>query len=488
MGSVVTDLQTFCRDPIVRRRIREFLGGSLHQPPTALYFVAGTADSANGQEFLPLEEMPSWAEHGAELNRSHWDRESLLCHLDIEYVNFDAPGLVYTDPQRAFELQEPVVTTAERYLRSLGIHPLKLMTGRGYHLVWRVSQSSDTFEEIAALGHVGSSLQHLYATSYAPGGELVSLKLGRAYAGLGLVMEFLAHQIKFLSAPHCGVPVELGAIEVGPGGRGRELISVDITEYADPISARTLRVPFTCYLKAAQHRAALGAGVVDQASPILVLPMDHQSLQDALQCRHDYAAAIAWAGKISAVIPDAAAGTDALVAKYRSSSLAHFHAEFYSQEHDAHGLWPQTYDRLPLEVLPACGRWMLEHPNDLLLRPSCVQRLVRLMLSLGWHPRHIAGLIRSKYERDFQWGAQWRRCDPATRADFYARVFTGLFVCGVDDLIDFNCQSAREEGLCFVPHCQENLVPYQQSLLDRRTHERLARRPFNRLFLPNEHF
>jgi hypothetical protein len=37
--------------------------------------------------------------------------------------------------------------------------------------------------------------------------------------------------------------------------------------------------------------------------------------------------------------------------------------------------------------------------------------------------------------------------------DFFARVFAGLLVAGVDDLVDFNCQSGREEGICFVPDC-----------------------------------
>jgi hypothetical protein len=186
-------------------------------------------------------------------------------------------------------------------------------------------------------------------------------------------------------------------------------------------------------------------------------------------------------------IPDASLGMERLIAAYQASSLAAFHADFLSQEHDAPGLWPETYDSTPLEMLPPCTRFILEHPNDLLLRPGCVQRVVRVLLSLGWHPRHIAGLVRSKYERDHGWGDQWNGYDPATRADFYARVFAGLFATGVDDLVDFNCQSAREEGICFIEHCSENLLRFRSSLLDRRKYERMARRPLNRLFLPEEH-
>ncbi len=62
--------------------------------------------------------------------------------------------------------------------------------------------------------------------------------------------------------------------------------------------------------------------------------------------------------------------------------------------------WPQTYDRTPLDPLPPCARRILTQPNDALLKPAGIRHVVRSLLALGWHPRHIAGLIRSKYERD----------------------------------------------------------------------------------------
>ena len=142
---------------------------------------------------------------------------------------------------------------------------------------------------------------------------------------------------------------------------------------------------------------------------------------------------------------------------------------------------------MPLEFLPFCVRHILEHPNDLLLRPASVERIVRVLLSLGWHPRHVAGLIRSRFERDYQWGDRWKDYDAANRADFYTRLFAGLFVTGCEDLVDFNCQSAREEKLCFATDCPFNLEQYKTSLLNRRTYERLACRPFNGLLLPEEH-
>jgi hypothetical protein len=130
---------------------------------------------------------------------------------------------------------------------------------------------------------------------------------------------------------------------------------------------------------------------------------------------------------------------------------------------------------------------MLENPNDLLLHPASMRLVTRVLLALGWHPRHIAGLICSKFARDHGWGNQWAECDPATRADFYTRIFAGLFVVGHDDLVDFNCQSSKEEKICPLADCSNNLALFQQSALARRHYEQLAHRPFNRLFLPTKH-
>lgn len=140
-----------------------------------------------------------------------------------------------------------------------------------------------------------------------------------------------------------------------------------------------------------------------------------------------------------------------------------------------------------MDMLPPSVRHILEQPNPLLLRPSCVRLVVRTLLSLGWHPRHIAGLVRSKYERDYGWDDQWSGYDPATRADFYARVFAGEFVTGLDELIDFNGKSIQEEGLNYEDDTGKDFEQLRKSLLDRKKYERLASWPINGLFLPEKH-
>jgi hypothetical protein len=157
------------------------------------------------------------------------------------------------------------------------------------------------------------------------------------------------------------------------------------------------------------------------------------------------------AERVPCFIRDCSAGTEQLISSYCASSLAKFHHDFYSAEPDRPDDWPRTYDRTDLRQLPPCARFILEHPNDLLLRPSGVRRIVLVFLALGWHPRHIAGLIQSKFERDYSWGRMWEGYDPATRAELYTRVFAGLVAARYDDLVDFNCHQRVNRGLVTSP-------------------------------------
>jgi hypothetical protein len=429
-------------------------------------------------------ELPSWFEPDSEISRSLWDSASLLIDLDIEYVNFDFPVEPYIHPDRAFALQEAVIATAENQLRSFGIAPLHLLSGRGHHLIWRVHRDSPSFDLLIALGHPTSTVLSHYERMQPIDGVKVDSAMGTAYHGLGLVIEYLAAEIKRISAASSRVPVELTAVEVGPGEKGREMISLDVSQFGDPLDMRSTRVPYSRYLKMEQQKGVLGDEIIASLPPIFEIPLGEMNVADALKVMRDPEAVAELAERVPSFVPDCSAGMEQLISSYSASSLAKFHHDFYSANPDPPDTWSQTYDRTDFRQLPLCARFILEHPNDLLLRPSGMRRVVVVLLALGWHPRHVAGLIQSKFEGDYSWGQGWEGYDPATRAELYTRVFAGLVVARYDDLIDFNCQSAREQGTCHVADCHNNLLPFRQSLLDRRAYERLACRPIHRLFFP----
>src|SRR5271165_54401 len=469
----------------VRARMAEFLGTEPKEPDSiSAVVMIGDACQTGYRNVRRFKELPLCLERDFEISRSLWDSASILVDLDIEYVNFDFPAEPYIHPDRAFALQEAVIAAAENQLRSFDIASLHLLSGRGHHFIWRVRRNSPSFDLLLALGHPTSTVLSHYERMAPIDAGKVDSAMGTAYHGLGRVIEYLAAEIKRISAPSSRVPVELTAVEVGPGEKGREMISIDISQFGDPLDVRFTRAPYSRYLKMEQQRRVLGGEIVDSLPPIFEIPLNQMNVAEALKIMRDPEAVAELAERVPSLIPDCSTGTEQLISSYTASSLAKFHHDFYSAEPDPPNTWPQTYDRTELRLLPACVRFILEHPNDLLLRPAGMRRIVMVFLALGWHSRHIAGLIQSKFEGNFRWGQAWEGYDPATRADLYVRLFAGLVTARYDDLVDFNCQSAREQGTCHVADCHGNLLPFKQSVLDRRSHERLACRPIDRLFLP----
>jgi hypothetical protein len=485
-AAISRETSNYYENPAVLARMTEFLGGTTLDQATCVYL----SRCVNGGLDIPINppsDLYSFLNAGWDVHRSLWDHASVIAHLDIEYVNFDFPAEPYLDQERAFEIQQPVERSALRILLHYGVVPLHLLTGRGHHFVWRIRRDSSCFETLVQIGCVPQSLQERYARPLASIGLCVEPDLAAAFSGLGMVMEYLGHCIREEAAPRCRVPVQVAEVLAGPVERGREIVSVDLSEYGDPLDVRIIRLPYTRYLKPWEQKELMGSAALAKIPPTFVIPLHAMDVRQGLSVMHNDAKTAELASRTSVRIPDRSEPTERLVAAYLKSPLSKFHDWFYSQEHDPPETWPQTYDLTPVRGLPPCVRYILEHPNDLLLKPSGIEQVARTMLALGWHPRHIAGLIRSKYERDYGWGLQWQGNDPTSRADFYVRLFSGLFAAGRDELIDFNCESTKQKQLCFDLDCSHNLAEFRESLLARRRYERLAYRPFNRLFLPDEH-
>jgi hypothetical protein len=420
-------------DPSVRLRILEFLGARGDEPPTAVHLTRTDTRNPAQPERFGLDALDGLLEEGAGLARSLYDARSILVHLDIEFVNHDDPAAAFTDPWRAFRAQEPVVARVEELLSGWGIRPLHLITGQGHHFVWNFPRDSELARRIA----------HLVPGADKDGSEQV-------FANLGLVMEFMGHRILEVfreSVP----PVEITAVQVPPGAEGaRELVSVDLSEYGDPLESRCIRIPFTRYLKPWSSGIARRHGIEGQIGPCFCIPLHEMDAMQALKARQDGGDIASLARRCVTAIPDEEEGTSRLFLEYLDSPLRSFHRRFYECDHDPPESWPLTYGRTPMEELPCCVRRILREPNELLLKPSGIRLVTRVLLAKGWHPRHIAGLVRSKFEDPAHgWGGAWRGYSPGFRADFYVRLFSGLIATGLDSLTDFSCAAQASEGFCW---------------------------------------
>ena len=467
-------MNVFYADPFVRKRLTEFMGGASLDQATAVYVTHSDDCQFDSSELRSAADLDWFLDRDLDIDRSLADTASYILHLDVEYVNFDSPAEAYLDPWRCFELQEPVVGVIESLLLDWGIRPLHLFTGQGHHFIWRSDNNSAVARRIQSL-NPAPELIPLCTRRLPPclAGAISSADQG-AFAALALLIEFIAHRIKQEAAPLCRLPVEITAVHVGYSARNqREMISIDISEYGDPLQTRMVRMPFTHYRKPWVTGLARRLGIEDELPAFCAIPLHEMDFRQAIKVRQDEQDVLSLARRACVRIPLQEEGTARLLDDYLASSLRRFHWHFYSTRHDPSESWPQTYACTPLDSLPPCARHLLTQPNDLLLKPAGIQLLTRCLLALGWHPRHIAGLIRSKYEDPrHQWGVKWSDYEPATRADFYTRLFAGLHLTGLDELVDFNCTSNREKGFCFDPgdgSC--SLEPFRAILLTRLAHD-----------------
>ena len=454
-------------NPAVRMRLVEFLGGDTLEHATAAYVTQSDGCQFDRRMLRPPIELDHFLSRGLDVSRSLADKASYLLHLDVEYVNFDAPAEAFEDPWRAFDLQEPVVRVIEMLLLQWGINPLHMITGQGHHFLWRIPRASDAGRRLADLCPAPELLDACAERVPFWLAGVIDRESQRAFSAISIVMEYVAHRVKEAATPLTDLPIEITAVHVGPGAsRRREVISVDISEYGDPLHTRMVRMPFTNYLKPWVNDFARNHGIEDSIPAFCTIPLHEIDIRQAIKVRQVDADVIDLARRASVRIPEQAEGTTRLLDDYLTSPLRHFHARFYSDQHDPKERWHETYDRTPESIFPPCAAHIVTWPNDLLLKPAGMQLVTRCLLAAGWHPRHIAGFIRSKFENPVHnWGVDWNEYVPAIRADFYTRLFAGLQETGLDRLIDLNCTSTREKGLCFPDESGScSLDPVRESL------------------------
>jgi hypothetical protein len=452
----------------VQQRLAEYCGGQTVDPESfATEYLSGVSESLKHDRFAedyfystPRSSFYWLLGEGVDLFRAVWDRTATLGVLDTEYFNLIYPAEAYFNPARTFETMEPIYRRILTVFGKFGIDPLPLMTGQGYHFTFKVAFAAPEHLKLVALGTLGKTLAAKYL---APGGRRtrpVPLEAGLAFDGMGRIMEYFCHCVlRDLGARYAGIPVVCTDVSVG---RAREAIALDLSMYADPLHTRDIRCAFSTYQKHKVLQEKFGSRVAQEIPVMVTLPrIKDMPLAAYLKMRTDFERSQAYAAEVHSCIPDNSAGAGRLIKSYRASRLYKFHAYCDAEEHDPPEVWPRTYDRFDPGQLPPCVAYCLRYPNDNLLKPTNIQTLTRVLVKMGWHPSHIAGLVRSKLERDYGWSVPWNKYDAATRAGYYVRLFAGLLATGLDREIDLNCISHREKGYCLQTNCCRNLADYR---------------------------
>ena len=459
----------YYRDPEVQERIAEYCGGSAQEPElcTAEYLV-GYGEALIGtpapEPYIstPKKGFHNILDDGLDIFRSLWDRVHTLGVLDVEYFNMDYPGTVYLDQVGVFRKIEPVYSAIMEVYSRYGIQPLVIMTGQGYHFSFQIQSGTKTDLMLEGLGRLIDSLEGKYRVNLSKRHRHVSLRHGRSFDGMGRVMEFIAHEVIKAAASVSPLPVMLTDVAVGRvKGGPREAISVDLSCFGDPIYMRDLRCAFSTHQKHKVQRHKVGDAIAEGTPIQVAIPRGKLSLDECMAMRRHFRNCAEHAKNTYCFIPDFSVNFKKAIEDYKGSELHKFHRWFDSEKQDPWTVWDKTYRAFDMRILPPCVQHSLRVPNDNLLKPTNLQTLTRCLLALGWHPQHIAGLVRSKWEGNYGWGPdRWAHFDAGSRSSFYVRLFSGLMAAGVDKLLDHNCVSHLEKGFCWQPNCGYSLGMY----------------------------
>jgi hypothetical protein len=436
-------LSAYYRSPDVRARIAEHCGGAPGAPGAfSSWNIAGYGGRLGLHEpdgapvSAPNHEFGALLEQGADVCRSLADRNGVLLQLDVDYTNQRDRAEPYRDPAACFARVEPVYTAVLEVFARYGLRPLTLMTGRGYHFTLRAPRGSPLHSDLVEIGSPPASLRARYAALASP---RKAPAMGRAHDGAGRLLEHLAHDVVRGLRGRAPIPVTLA--DVLPPGDG-PFVCLDLTAYADPLFERHARCAFS------GNQKASFTGIAPDRPFVISLPRERNDrLDELLRDRQDLDRAGVRAGRVKARIPDVHAAR-AWVEEYNRGRLARFHREFDAGPEIPREGWPYTYDSLDLSTLPACARLALESPNPALLMPVHLRTVALALWGMGWHPRSVAALVRSRYEKNLGWGSLWQRYDAATRAEYYVRVFCGAVADGLEDPASFTCESQALRGVC----------------------------------------
>jgi hypothetical protein len=359
-----------------------------------------------------------------------------------------------------FKLEEIYQRIKEIYNR-YKINYISIQTGQGYHFVFKLPYENPLHNKLVSLSDIEISLKGKYKVTTTRRKKVVSETSARGFHNAGRIIEYFAHILLQNMHSYKGLPVVFSDVSIG---NYREAISIDLSMYGDPIYLRDIRVPFSSYQKHKIYSKFKSS--VGNIHPFIVLPreingVEYFSYKDLLSMRTDVKKVVEYSDNVNCLIPSVGENFEVVLSDYQNSVLYKIHKNFDSVDHDNPNIWYKTYDKFDINILPPCVRHCLIEPNDHLLKPTNLQTLTRVLLKLGWHPKHIAGLVRSKYERNYGWGEEWFKYDASSRANFYVRIYSDLLLSGIDKKEDLNCISHQEKGYCYKPNCGYNLANYR---------------------------
>ena len=468
----LSELISYYRSGCVRGRMDDYCNFSTKKQPSCEYLVGfGETLKRIGYQrpimVVPTDRMDELIDVGLDLFRSVWDREGTLSILDIEYFSLDSLAPLYTDQVRYFEIMEPTFRAITDLFDEYGIPHLNNNTPSGYHFESKLPFATRAHGKLEKIGFLEETLKSQYASLPESDGKCTRRMTDAAalgYSAIGRLMEFFCHRVMLAARAHSELPITIADTAPGTTARGREGISLDITQYGDNLNMRSIRLAYSGHQKHKVYVNRVGMEVANGTPIYACVPRGKLGIEEIYDVRRSLESAREYAETVPAAIPRASRGWSRLVDDYRASPLFAFHRQFDSIRHEPRRRWDQTYLNLELKRMPACVAMPLMNANPWLLMPTNILTVCRYFFSLGWHPKHIAGLLKAYYSQGPFWSIDWQHYNVEVRANFWARVYCGMIAMGVDTLDDFDCGAQAEKEFCPKPLCGHDLAEYRAKI------------------------
>jgi len=379
---------------------------------------------------------------------------------DIEYFNREDYSFLYKEygenQKWIFAQMAPVFEYISSLLNSYGIRYLIDVTASGIHIWSKISTDARVFKEFAREGYLEESLIEKYNKVVA--GDIkrqypLPLSYGRAYNTAGKLIEYLTHKVIRAGKRITPLPVTISDSSQGGETFAHSGISSDITQYAHPIYMRVLRLIGSMHQK-------VNMKFFEGAYPAIdILKVPGISYSEILNIMWNPDVADEYFADKSGKVPVSDEGWLNLLNEYCTSTLRKWHKTFESLPERVQ----KTYS---IKDHPPCiiANILSDNPRHAFLTPTNLQFIAEYMYEKGENLRAISRMVGELYsDPAYNWfdknthaGIDFEKYDAFTAANFWFRVYTGLYKEGLGRGLD--CQKIKRAGLCQLRNCYYKIL------------------------------
>jgi hypothetical protein len=370
------------------------------------------------------------------------DNRSLLAPFDYEIFLDGQNHRLYTEPQFQQELLvhhiKPLSDMLENFFMVNRLPYVIDYTPSGFHHLFLVQRDTPAWQALSGIGHLEQEML-AFIQKTDPGDvkrkRPVDFTTASVFAGLGRLADYISLWL-FTEYNRQHLPLPATICDSLP-----QCVNIDESWAGDSAIMRCLRTLAGAHRKNNDRYGLGGNPLVDviysqfdgetrlslkrQSGKVEACVPADSDLESIVAAMWNLPLAASISSQYSGNIPDANDAMSAFVERYRRSPLYAFHQEFDAREdlEPGEGIYRFFHDpRLNEEA-----RNMLYQPVPCFLQPMQLRHFVAHCLDIGWHPKHIGNGIRDIYRQN-QFNFPFHKYPPATKANFYARIFTALYL------------------------------------------------------------